>query len=256
MGRDLPAVFNGVKSVQTAGRDSRGRFVAGAPAGPGRPRNPYARAQAALRVAVLDEVDERDLRAVVRTVLRLAKRGNVPATELLFKWIVGPPPEPTHPDCVDAHELQVRRSLPTLVDLMALADEQADRAPTADDEAEDDLDDAEEEAALPPVHPQVRELLSWAIQQLAEAQKPAALPLLPDPAQSWEVFAHQRLEWVPDAAAPLDYLLLAYVRWCMARGEPVLAEEKLLAWLKDHGAGVRTGALSAFTSVVGVRLRE
>jgi hypothetical protein len=255
MARDLPAVLNGGKPHYT-GRDAKGRFVAGAPPGPGRPANPYARQQAALRVAVLDEVDEGDLRAVVQKLLRLAKLGNVAAVELLFKWVIGPPPTPTHPDIVDAHELQVRRSLPTLVDWMALANEQADRAPTADDDAEDDLDDAEEEAALPPVHPQVRELLSWAIQPLAEAQKPSALPPLPDPAQSWEVFAHQRLEWVPDAAAPLDHLLLAYVRWCMARDEPVLAEEKMLAWLKDHGAGVRTGALSAFTSVVGVRFRE
>jgi hypothetical protein len=256
MGRDLPAVFNGAKSVKTAGRDSRGRFVAGAPAGPGRPRNPYARAQAALRVAVLDEVDERDLRAVVRTMVRLAKRGNVPATELLFKWIVGPPPEPTHPDFVDAHELQVRRSLPTLMDLMALADEQADRAPVETEDTEEDPDDAEQDEALPPVHPQIRELLSWAIQQLAEAQKPSALPPLPDPAQSWEVFTQQRLQWDESAAVPVDLLFVTYARWAASRGEPVLAEDRVLAWLTERGATITTGTFSQFMAVQGVRVTE
>jgi hypothetical protein len=192
--RDLPAraVFNGPKPVQT-GRDVKGRFLPGAPPGPGRPANPYARQQAALRVAVLDEVDERDLRAVVRTVLRLAKRGNVPATELLFKWIVGPPPEPTHPDFVGAHELQVRRSLPTLVDRMALTDEQAVRVPVVDEDAEEDPETpAIEDEPPAPLHPQLREMLMWAVQQLAEAQPRAAIPP-PDPLAGWERFAAMRL---------------------------------------------------------------
>jgi hypothetical protein len=265
MARDLPArrpVFNGPKTVENGRmtRDARGRFVAGNPGG-GRPRNPYARAQAALRVAVLDQVTEHDLRAVVRTMVRLAKHGSVQAAELLFKWIVGPPPAPTHPDFVDMHELQVRRSLPTLVDRLALADEQADRAPAADDDAEE----APEEAFSLPnienqysaaVHPQLREMLMWAVQQLAEAQTRPALPPPPDPAKSWETFAAQRLQWDPQAAVPVDLLFVTYARWCAARGEPVLAEERVLAWLEAEGATVRTGELSQFATVQGVRVTE
>jgi hypothetical protein len=39
-----------------------------------------------------------------------------------------------------------------------------------------------------------------------------------------------------------------------AHGEPVLAEEKVLAWLTQHGATVRTGSLSHITAVEGVRV--
>src|ERR671922_401476 len=79
MGQDLPArtFLNGPKTGET-GRDARGRFVPGNPGG-GRPANPFARQQAQLRQTVLDEVNEADLRAVVRKVLRLAKLGNLAA---------------------------------------------------------------------------------------------------------------------------------------------------------------------------------
>jgi hypothetical protein len=46
------------------------------------------------------------------------------------------------------------------------------------------------------------------------------------------------------------------VRWCAARGEPVLAEEPVLAWLSARGASVRTSTVSAFTVVQGVRVVE
>jgi hypothetical protein len=43
------------------------------------------------------------------------------------------------------------------------------------------------------------------------------------------------------------------MRWCAARGEAVLAEDRVLAWLTAHGATVKTGPLSQVTSVAGVR---
>jgi hypothetical protein len=255
MGRDLPArtVFNGPKTVVNGRDPVTGRFVPGNPGG-GRPANPYSRAQASLRLAALEAVHAGDLQAVVRKLLHLARRGDLAATEQLFRWIVGPPPAPTHPDRVDEDELAVRRRLPTLVDWLALADEQADREPAKAD-PDEALADAEPEE-LPPaaLHPQLRDMLVWAIRELAEAQTREVPQPPPSPQAGWERFAASRLEFAPEAAVDVDMLLLAYMRWCGARGEPVLTEGQVLAWLVDHGATVRTGAVSQVTAVVGVRV--
>jgi hypothetical protein len=256
MARDLPArrtVFNGRKPVKT-GRDIRGRFMVGAPPGPGRPRNPYARAQAALRCAVLEAVTAGDLRAVVRALVRLGKRGNVVAAEVLFKHVIGPPPVPTHPDFLAVHELEARRALPTLVDELALADRPGEQELA---EADPDEAPAAEDEALPPapLHPQLQAMLSWAVEQLAEAQPRAAIPP-PNPQGSWEAFAASYLEWQESAAAPIDLVFVSYARWAASRGEPVLAEDRVLAWLTARGATVRTGAYSQLTTVQGVRVTE
>jgi hypothetical protein len=251
MARDLPAraVFNGPKPVQT-GRDVKGRFMPGAPPGPGRPANPYARQQAALRVAVLEEVDEGNLRAIVWKLLRLAKLGNLGAVKLLFEWVIGAPPEPTHPDFVAAHDFEARRAQPSLIDALSLAervsaDDYAEEAPAAEDE----------ELPPAPLHPQLQAMLSWAVQKLAEAQTRAAIPP-PDPMAGWETFAASRLHWDGQAAVPLEMVFLGYARWAAARGEPVLAEEKVLAWLTGKGATVRTGTYCQLQTVAGVRLVE
>jgi hypothetical protein len=91
---------------------------------------------------------------------------------------------------------------------------------------------------------------------LAEAQTRVALLPSPAPAAGWETCAASRLEWDAQTAAPLALLFLAYARWCASHGEPVLAEEKALAWLTGHGATVRTGSLSRITAVAGVRVVE
>jgi hypothetical protein len=251
MARDLPAVLNGGKPHYT-GRDVKGRFMPGAPPGPGRPANPYARQQAALHVAVLDEVKEGDLRAVVQKLLRLAKLGNLAAVELLFKWIIGPPPEPTHPDFLRAHEFAGRRAQPGLVDELALAE----RLPAADEDAEEDPETPTiEDEAPAPLHPQLWEMLMWAVQQFAGAQPRAAIPP-PDPLAGWERFAAMRLAWDEQAAVPIDVLYLAYARWCTTRGEPVLPERDMLGWLQGKGARVNTGAFSQLTTVQGIRVLE
>ena len=88
---------------------------------------------------------------------------------------------------------------------------------------------------------------------MAEAETRAAPPLPLDPAAGWARFVASRLDWAAEAAVPVDLLFVTYARWCAAHAEPVLAEEKVLACLTQHGATVRTGSLSGITAVEGVR---
>lgn len=254
MARDLPArpVLNGLETGKT-GRDIRGRFTSGAPPGPGRPvANPFGRYQAELRAALLAEVQPADVRTILRQVIRLAKRGHLPAVELLLKWTLGAPPAAVDPDKLDEHEWSVKRGRPTLLDQLALADDQAEDDPEARPATADDPNDAD------PLEPSLRTVLAWAIQELAEARTALQVSPTPppDPAAGWETFARDRLEWDAQAAVPVDILFVTYARWCAAHGEPVLAEEKVLAWLTQHGATVRTGSLSHITAVEGVRVMD
>jgi hypothetical protein len=253
MARDLPArtVFNGPQTVAN-GRDARGRFVAGAQPGPGRPvaANPFARYQAELRGALLAEVRPADLRAVIRQVLRLAKRGHVPSVEILLKWVLGGPPPALDPDKLDAHEREVRANRLTMLDQLALAELPAEVDPDETPVAEGEAEDAE------PLAPPLRTVLSWAIKELAQAQSAlrAQRPPPPDPAVSWAAFAASRLEFDPQAAVDVDLLYVAYARWCAACGEPLLVEANVLAALQATGASLRTAPLSHCTTVVGVRV--
>jgi hypothetical protein len=255
MARDLPAVKNGGKTVKT-GRDALGRFTTGGPPGPGRPvANPFGRYQTELRQALLAQVRPGDLRAVMRKVLQLAKRGNLAAAELVLRWSLGGPPPVVDPDRVDEHELSVRRGRPTLVDAMTLTDEPADREPAADaPDAEDEPDDPRESTSPP-----LRTVLSWAIEELAQAkyalqtQRP---PPPPDPAPGWARFAAQRLEFDPEAATELEGLYLTYLRWCAGHGEVAWEEAPVLAALQARGATLHTGPLSQVRQVVGVRVVE
>jgi hypothetical protein len=248
MASELPARFNGGQTVRN-GRDARGRFTPGN-AGGGRPANPFARYQAELRGALLAEVSPADVRTILRQVIRIAKRGHLPAVELLLRWTLGAPPVPIDPDRLDEHALDVRRKRPTLIDELALANDQAEDDPEARPATADAPDDAD------PLDPSLRTVLAWAIQELAEARMAlqASPPPPPDPAASWETFARDRLEWDAAAAVTTDMLYLAYVRWSTSHGAPVLAEDQVLAWLTAHGATVRTGSLSHVTAVEGVRV--
>ena len=92
------------------------------------------------------------------------------------------------------------------------------------------------------------------MQELADDQLRVAAPPPLDPAAGWETFAGDRLEWDAQAAAPIEVRFLAYARRCAAHGEPVLAEEKVLAWLTHHGTTVSTRPVSHITAVEGVRV--
>ena len=113
----------------------------------------------------------------------------------------------------------------------------------------------EEADALPELPPPpLQAMLSWALRELAEAQTRAAPPPPPDPAAGWEGFAGSHVQWDPSAACPVDWLFVSYARWSGSRGEPVLAEAQVLAWLTAHGATVRTRPSGRVTSVEGVRV--
>jgi hypothetical protein len=249
MARDLPAVLHGGNGGKPA-RDAHGRFVAGAPPGPGRPANPFARYQAELRAALLAEVRPADVRAILRQVIRLAKRGCLPAAEMLLKWTPGAPPAPVDPDRLDEHEWSVKRSRPTLIDQLALGEAPADRDP---DETPVEADEAK---AADPAEPTLRTVLAWAIEELAQAQSALRTqrPPPPNPAVGWEAFAASQLEWDAQAAVEVDRLYLVYVRWAVNHGAPVLEQAKVVAALQANGATVRTGPLSQLTTVLGVRV--
>jgi|SRR5919109_3201449 hypothetical protein len=254
MARDLPAVLPGGngRKPPTPERDARGRFVAGASPGPGRPANPFARYQAELRAALLAEVTPADVRTVLRQVIKIAKRGHLPAVELLLKWVLGAPPAPVDPDRLDEDELRVRRGRPALVDWLALSDEPADRAPAEADPEETAA--AVDTTEADPLAPSLRQTLAWAVEELAQAQYALRLQRPPDPAAGWEAFAAQRVEFDPQAAVDVDQLLVTYGRWCAGHGAVPVEEAKVWDWLTQHGASRRTGVLSQTVMVVGVRV--
>lgn len=90
------------------GRDDKGRFVPGHPGGPG---NPFARACARLRSAMMSAVSEKDIREIVARLVWLAKDGDLAAAKLILTYTVGRPPDPIDPDRVDidGERLDARR---------------------------------------------------------------------------------------------------------------------------------------------------
>lgn len=70
------------------GRDARGRFAAGNAGGPG---NPQAKKTAALRASLLTSVTIKDLRDVVKALIREAKAGDVAAARELLDRTIGKP---------------------------------------------------------------------------------------------------------------------------------------------------------------------
>jgi hypothetical protein len=206
-----------------------------------------------LRAAVLAEVTPADVRTVLRQVLRLAKRGHLPAVELLLKWILGGPPPALDPDKLDAHEREVRTGRLTMLDHLALGELPAETdAPdhTPATEAEEEAEEAD------PLTPSLRQTLAWALEELAQAQSALRLqrPAPLNPLAGFEAFAASRLEFDPQAAVEVDLLYVTYLRWCAGHGEVPLEEAKVWAWLTQHGASRRTGPLSQCTMVVGVRV--
>jgi hypothetical protein len=79
-----------------------------------------------------------------------------------------------------------------------------------------------------------------------------ALPEPRDAVVGWETFAAARLAWDERAAAPLDMLTAAYVRWAMADGRALLTEQEMLHWLAQRGAELVTGL--GYRAVKGVRV--
>jgi hypothetical protein len=73
-------------TTEVNGRDPRGRFSVGNKAATG---NPHAKRVAELRAALLDAVETDDVRAVVASLLKSAKEGDVAACRELLDRCVG-----------------------------------------------------------------------------------------------------------------------------------------------------------------------
>jgi hypothetical protein len=185
-------------------RDAYGRFVTGTAPGPGRPRNPYSRRQAALRRAMLAEVHGQDVRALVRVLLTRALAGDLKAAEVLFAWVIGPAPLPVHPDRLDADEAEVQRQTPSGLEHLLLSMAQQEGAPAA---------------GLPAA---------------VEDTQPEPL----DPRLGWEWFVAERCAWAPGYAAPVELLWQRYVSWCATYGRLLWPEDEVMRWLAGRGAVV------------------
>ena len=68
------------------GRGPRGRFAKGNPGGPG---NPYAKRTGDIRNAFVEAVTLDDVQAIVRALVRKAKKGDVIAAREVFDRLVG-----------------------------------------------------------------------------------------------------------------------------------------------------------------------
>jgi hypothetical protein len=92
------------------GRDAQtGRFTRGWKGGPG---NPFARAVAQRRKALLDAITPEDLAAVAKALLRLALNGDVAAAKVLLLYTLGKPDDVVNPDRLDVDELALLREAP------------------------------------------------------------------------------------------------------------------------------------------------
>jgi len=85
------------------GRDLKtGRFVAGNRGGPG---NPFASKVARLKSALLESVDEQDVRDVIASLVHQAKNGDTVAAMFLLDRALGPAKEEPEEPPVDVKEL-------------------------------------------------------------------------------------------------------------------------------------------------------
>jgi hypothetical protein len=198
--RETP-LLNGPQTAEHR-RDGRGRFVVGTAPGPGRPRNPFARRQAALRRAALAEVSAHDVRALVRQLLTQALAGDLKAAEVLFTWVIGPAPVPVHPDRVDLDEAELQRRTPSGLERVLLAMAPPEGTPAPESPAADEDDQLE--------------------------------PL--DPRLGWEWFVAERCEFGACWAAPFERLWQRYVDWCEGYGRRLWPESAVVQWLAGRGA--------------------
>src|SRR5262249_29749638 len=92
----------------SSGRDAGGRFAKGNPGGPG---NPYTRQTAQLRQAVLETMNETEIRLITQKLLTLAREGDIQAIKLVLAYAVGKPQNVVNPDEVARLEWELRQRL-------------------------------------------------------------------------------------------------------------------------------------------------
>ena len=100
-------------ATTTQGRDGAGKFTPGNPGGPG---NPYARQSARLKKAVLEVMNEAEIRLIAQKLLSQALQGDVPSMKLVFAYAIGKPGEAVNPDEIDALEWEMRQRLTVSLD--------------------------------------------------------------------------------------------------------------------------------------------
>jgi hypothetical protein len=84
-----------------SGRDSKGRFTAGNPGGPG---NPFARRVAQLRSVMLQCITDEDMQAITHAVLLKARNGDLQAVKLMYQYGIGKASDAVNPDTLDIDE--------------------------------------------------------------------------------------------------------------------------------------------------------
>src|SRR5262245_3955424 len=102
----------------TPGRDGKGRFARGNSLGQG---NPFARRVAALRSALLEEVDEAKFRRMVRDLVAMALDKDLAAIKPVFHYVLGKPTAMVNPDDLDRLEFeQLKRDCVSADEMSAL----------------------------------------------------------------------------------------------------------------------------------------
>jgi hypothetical protein len=97
-------------------RGANGRFTPGNSAGT---KNPFHRATAARRKALLEAVTDEDVAAVARKLRDQALAGDVAAAKVLLTFVVGKPAAVADPDRADLDELAVLMASPLRRELVA-----------------------------------------------------------------------------------------------------------------------------------------
>ena len=113
----------GAVAATASNRGAGGRFVAGNKAASG---NPFHRAVAARRKALLDAVSPDDIAKVGKKLCELALAGDVAAAKVLLAYVVGKPAEVADPDRLDADEVRLLLEGPDIRELLKSA---RDRVP-------------------------------------------------------------------------------------------------------------------------------
>lgn len=80
---ESPPITNG-----SNGRDRLGRFTVGNPGGPG---SPHVAKVAKLRAALFATVSAKDLRKIIKALVKAAMEGDTTAAKVLLERLLGPP---------------------------------------------------------------------------------------------------------------------------------------------------------------------
>jgi hypothetical protein len=90
------------QASENPNQDAKGRFLPGNRLGCG---NPFARATAALRKALIKAVTPEDITGIAAQLLEKAKTGDTAAARILFSYTIGKPTPAVDPDTLNEHEV-------------------------------------------------------------------------------------------------------------------------------------------------------